>query len=183
VSTRLLFEPWGLGDALIAARILRSHPDRATFTLACRSQWHELIRLASNFPIALAPADLAYTSRTRSGPFDLGNQATHPQPNVTDVYSIRGDLRDYYACHKLYPHASRHFAGWTAFAARRISPLNWLYSGQILEVQNRYQTWAKLLGLPWEARLKSVGPQLEHSLRGIDSHRCSVEFQTISSPA
>ncbi len=56
----LLFEPWNLGDAFIAASIARTAPDR--IVLACNSRWHEVLLLASEGSLNLLPLDLADSS-------------------------------------------------------------------------------------------------------------------------
>lgn len=158
---RIAFEPWGLGDAVIAAAALR---ERATsgaewrdLSLATRSQWHPLLRAAAaaygeELPFRLLATDLPYTTRDRTGPFDTGQARpviTRPaNPSEAPiVLSIRGDARDWIAARKLFPGARTYTSGWFAFLARRIAPLGLPSALGWTPVRNRYEAWADLLGM------------------------------------
>ncbi len=69
----ILFEPWNLGDAFIAAAIRFQDPAR--LTLACNSRWHPLIRAAAEadgISTNLIAADLDYVNRGCTGRIALG---------------------------------------------------------------------------------------------------------------
>jgi hypothetical protein len=155
-STKLiLFEPWNMGDALIALAIALQAPGR--LTLACNTRWHPLIRAAAAATRTtcpeLLPANLDYTSRNRSGRFEFGSLAA-VATSASSVATIRGDIRDCLAAKKLFPHASIHTSGWLAFAARRSAVLDLPYAKGWLPIRNRYSAWATLASIPW--------PQIEN---------------------
>jgi len=145
----ILFEPWNMGDALIAAAIALQDPTR--LLLACNSRWHPLIRAAAEgIPTPeLITADLKYVNRSRTGRWDFG-----PLPAIstsaTNVATIRGDVRDYLAARKLFPRASIRSSGWLAFAARRSTLLDAPYARSWLPVRNRYRASASIASVPWE---------------------------------
>jgi hypothetical protein len=145
----ILFEPWNMGDALIAAAIALQDPSR--LVLACNSRWHALIRSAAEGIATpeLITADLKYVNRRRTGRWDFGFLLAMSTP-ATNVATIRGDLRDYFAARKLFPGASIRFSGWLAFAARRSALLDAPYAKGWLPVRNRYRAWASIASAPWE---------------------------------
>lgn len=140
----VLFEPWGLGDALIAAATLREAP--AEMALACQSRWHRLLResLADVQPLNLLSADLAHI---------VSHRPSAPN-SITDstelVVSIRGDLRDWLAAQQRFPCAVIRMNGWLEFAARRSALVDRLYVSRWLRIRNRYAAWAELAGIPKE---------------------------------
>lgn len=150
VNARILFEPWGLGDALIAAAILREEPSQ--FQLACHPQWHSAIRaaLAGTDPLNLLTAELNYTTRDRKSFFDSHSKGA-PTPDLTasEILSIRGDFRDILAAKRLFPKAKIHAKGWSGFLARRLKLFDLPYKTGFLTVQNRYRSWCKLTGIPY----------------------------------
>lgn len=145
----ILFEPWNMGDALIAAAIALQDPTR--LILACNSRWHPLIHAAAEGMTApeLIAVDLKYTNRGRTGRWNFG-----PIPPIsisaTTVSTIRGDVRDYIAAKKLFPGASIRSSGWLAFAARRSALLDAPYAKSWLPVRNRYRAWASIASVPWQ---------------------------------
>ena len=145
----ILFEPWSMGDALIAAAIALQDPTR--LALACNSRWHVLLRAAMEGIAApeLITADLKYVDRGRTGRWD-----SSPVPvisaSATNVATIRGDLRDYLAARKMFPGASIRSCGWFAFAARRSALLDTPFSKGWLPLRNRYREWASIASVPWE---------------------------------
>jgi hypothetical protein len=155
-STKMiLFEPWNMGDALIALAItLQAH---GHLTLACNTRWHPLIRAAAEAigttRPELLPANLDYTSRTRTGRFDFGSLAPIAT-SASSVATIRGDIRDCLATKKLFPQASIHTSGWLAFAGRHSALFDLPYAKGWLPIRNRYRAWATLASIPW--------PQIEN---------------------
>src|SRR6185437_10833179 len=111
---QVLFEPWNLGDALIATAIALQAPER--LALACNTRWQTLIRLATppdSCALDLIAADLAYVNRDRKSPFSLGQLPEYTE--IQSVLSIRGDLRDYVAAKRIFPKASVQVSGWAPF--------------------------------------------------------------------
>jgi len=147
----LLFEPWNLGDAIIAASIARLAPDR--FILACNSRWHEVLTLASNGSLNLLPLDLPYVWRTDKKFFSLGDAAVTAAEfrsnsrQKIEVISIRGDVRDWIAAHRLFPGAGFKFTGWLPFTARKIALFDLPFKHAYLSVRNRYRAWADAAGI------------------------------------
>jgi hypothetical protein len=144
----ILFEPWNMGDALIATAIALQDPTR--LALACNSRWHPLIRAATEGIATpeLIPANLDYANRSRTGRWNTGT-LTEISSSATDVATIRGDIRDYRAASKLFPCATIHSSGWLPFAARRSAILNLPFSRSWLPIRNRYHAWAAIASVPW----------------------------------
>jgi hypothetical protein len=145
----ILFEPWNMGDALIAAAIALQDPTR--LVLACNSRWHALIRAAAEgiATLELISADLNYVDRGRTGRWDFGSLPAI-STSATNVATIRGDVRDILAVKKLFPSASIRSSGWIAFAARRSRLLDTPYAKGWRPVRNRYRAWASIASVPWE---------------------------------
>lgn len=147
---RAFFEPWSLGDLIIAASALRELAQPPA--LACHSMWHPLLRgaLTEISQLDLIPVDLSYTTRDRANPFDTGLSSNRAYPEFSDVFSIRGDYRDFVAARRLFPRASRHMNGWVRFFGRKSAIVNLPYSLGLLPVENRYRSWARLARVPIE---------------------------------
>jgi hypothetical protein len=145
----ILFEPWNMGDAHIAAAIALQDPTRVA--LACNSRWHSLLRAATEGTITheLITADLDYINRSRKGRWDSG-PLTPISTSATQVATIRGDIRDYRAAKKLFPNATIHASGWLPFAARRSALLDLPYAKGWLPIRNRYRAWAQIASIPFE---------------------------------
>ncbi len=147
----LLFEPWNLGDAIIAASVARLAPNR--IILACNSRWHEVLTLASEGSLNLLPLDLPYVWRTNKKFFSLGEAAsvadsfkidTH---QISEVISIRGDIRDLIAARRIFRGTSFKFSGWLPFCARKIPLVDLPFKLGFLKVRNRYHAWAEAAGV------------------------------------
>ena len=149
----LLFEPWSLGDALIAASVARLDPSR--FVLACNSRWHEVLLLASNDTLNLLPLDLPYVWRTGKNFFSLGEAASFRsifssvQLSSSEIISIRGDIRDFLAAHRIFKGAKFSFTGWRPFLARKLAVLDRPFAAGTLPIRNRYRAWAEATGIPF----------------------------------
>jgi hypothetical protein len=145
----ILFEPWNMGDALIAAAIAAQDPVR--LVLACNSRWHPLIRAVTEGIASpeLIAANLNYVDRSRTGRWEFGSLPII-STSATDVATIRGDVRDTIAARRLFPGASIHTTGWFAFAARRSALLDTPYARGWLAVRNRYRAWAAIASVPWQ---------------------------------
>lgn len=150
----LLFEPWNLGDAIIAASVARLAPDR--FILACNSRWHEVLKLASDESPTLLPLNLPYVWRTDKKFLSLGDAASTAaalKPDmhrITEVISIRGDIRDWIAAHRIYRGAHFNFTGWLPFCARKTSLFDLPFKHGYLNVRNRYRAWADAAGVSFD---------------------------------
>lgn len=145
----ILFEPWNMGDAVVAAAIALHDPTR--LVLACNSRWHPLLRATTQgvATLELIPADLNYIDRSRGGRWDFGSLPVL-STTETDVVTIRGDIRDTMAARKLFPGASIRTTGWLVFAARRSALLDAPYARGWLPVRNRYRAWAAIASVPWQ---------------------------------
>jgi len=154
-----LFEPWNMGDALIAASIALQDPTR--LVLACNSHWHPLIHAVTDGIASpeLIAVDLNYVDRSRTGRWEFGSLPII-STSATDVATIRGDVRDTIAARKLFPGASIHSTGWFAFAARRSALLDMPYAKGWLAVRNRYRAWASIASVPWQQVQSFYGQKL-----------------------
>jgi ADP-heptose:LPS heptosyltransferase len=95
--------------------------------------------------------ELPYTTRNRAHALDFhgrmpGAAVAMKSPRI--VLSIRGDLRDYLAARRLFPHAKIKMTGWIRFLARKNLFIDLPYRTGLLRVENRYRSWAKLLEIP-----------------------------------
>lgn len=170
---KILYEPWNLGDAVIAASVAAAAPDTA---LACNSRWHEVLRLVSDGSLRLIPLDLPYVWRSHRGwyrpvPLPSLNQLVTATGPELEVVSIRGDLRDLLSARRSFPGARYRFSGWYPYLARWVTPLDLPFRLGLLPVRNRYRAWAKAVGIPFpelerlsQARSRSAsgGPVLIH---------------------
>ena len=149
----ILFEPWNLGDAIIAASVARLDPSR--FILACNGNWHEVLSLASEGSLNLIPLDLPYVWRKNKPFFSLGNAASlrsffsSAERQQIELISIRGDVRDWVAAHRIFNGAKFSFTGWRPFLARKLSLFDHPYASGTLQVRNRYRAWAEATGTPF----------------------------------
>ncbi len=148
-ARRAFFEPWSLGDVMIAAAALRELAQPPA--LACHSIWHPLLRRAlEEIPqLELISVDLPYTTRERANPFDTGSSANKAHPEIGEVFSIRGDYRDFAAARKIFPRASIRMNGWVRFFGRKSGFVNLPYSLGLLPVENRYRSWARVGGVAY----------------------------------
>ena len=147
----VFFEPWSLGDVLIAASAMREL--MAPVALACHSAWHPIMQAAwsNRISLELIPIDLSYTTRTRSHPFDATRSiAGDRQYDARLVLSIRGDFRDFLTAKKLFPQARIRMNGWIRFFGRKSGLVNAPFAVGLLPVQNRYRSWAQLLSIPFQ---------------------------------
>jgi hypothetical protein len=145
----ILFEPWNMGDALIAAAIALQDPTR--LALACNSRWHPLLRAAAEgIPTPeLIEVDLDYINRNRKGRWN-SRRLTAISTSAIQVATIRGDIRDYRAAKKLFANATIHSSGWLPFAARRSALLDMPYAKGWLPTRNRYRAWARIASVPFQ---------------------------------
>lgn len=148
----ILFEPWNLGDAIIAFATALQDPER--IALACSSRWHPLLRCAaqeSALPTLIA-VDLGYVSRNK--------HSERPQALSEDIIggatilSIRGDLRDYRAARALFPGCSLRMSGWVPFLAKRSALVDYVFAREWIPVRNRYKAWADMADVEWERILR-----------------------------
>jgi hypothetical protein len=151
---KILFEPWNLGDALIAASVARTASGQ--ILLACNSTWHEVLKLASGDSLQLLPLDLPYVWRTDKKHLSLGAAASlkarfnDNQLRDMEVVSIRGDIRDWFAARRIFHGATFAFTGWLPFCVRRASLLDLPFKYGFLEVRNRYRAWAAAADVPFD---------------------------------
>lgn len=148
-SGRLVFfEPWSLGDVIIAASALRELSGPAA--IACHPRWHSIIRgaLLERPELDLIPVALPYTTRNRIHAFDAAGTSTEPGEGEGDlVLSIRGDPRDYAAARKIFRKARTQMTGWVRFLGRKSVFVNAPYALGFLPTQNRYRSWASIAGV------------------------------------
>jgi ADP-heptose:LPS heptosyltransferase len=145
----VLFEPWSLGDAVIAASCLRELD--ASWGLVCDQRWLPLLcAMEPSFEGRLYGVSLPYTKRDRAGRFDAGDSAQllpeTLRQNVQRVVSARGDIRDYRFARKQFASARLSFTGWWAFAAWHYRALDLPHRLGFLPITNRYQMWFEAVG-------------------------------------
>src|SRR5579859_5149328 len=117
-SKVILFEPWNLGDAVIAFATALQDPERVA--LACSPRWLTILRCAADgMPLPeLIPVKLGYVTRMkrRTSVEAVARETIRGRT----VLSIRGDLRDYRAARILFPGSRIRMTGWIPFLAHRI---------------------------------------------------------------
>jgi hypothetical protein len=151
---RALFEPWSLGDAVIAASVGRLRS--ADTVLVCDPAWHSILRagLGSDARLELRGIRLSYTGRGSGRLAGLLDAAASNGNAVSEVVSIRGDVRDWWAARRAFPRARLRFTGWVPFVARRSRVADLPFARGLLPVQNRYFAWADALGIGRDALLR-----------------------------
>lgn len=135
----VIFEPWALGDAVIATWALR---DRAgSVALACRPTWHPILRalLGSHTHLDLLAVTVPHAAG--AGKFSVFGAPSETYEDVPLVMSIRGDIRDRLVARCMFPQATVDMRGWVAFAARRFAVIDMPYRFGLLAVKNRYEAW------------------------------------------
>lgn len=151
--TTIYFEPWGLGDVLVAAAILRENP--ADAALACKSRWHPLLRAVLPGNVPLLPVDLPYTTQSRKNRFQLpepGTGSSLGSASVAEnctVLDIRGDFRDWRAARRLFPRAQIRMSGWVEFPPHYSRLADVPFALGLLKTRNHYRAWAQLAGVPF----------------------------------
>lgn len=153
-----------MGDALIAASILREQPERRA--IACSTRWHPILLSLFGDPIIpyLIPVDLQYTQKSKKHPFDGLLVKKKLSVKAEKVLSIRGDLRDYFVARQLFPHSQVSMSGWLPFFAGHSSLLNLPYKSKYLPIKNRYQSWCKMAGIPYSQVITSYKKNMTNPL-------------------
>lgn len=143
-SLTLAFEPWSLGDAVIAARVARERPGSAVLVAP---RWTETLKVL--WPgLELRTVDLAYTLKGQGRTWKDALKTIVPDREFSgEVVSIRGDVRDRRVARQMYPRAQFRFSGLAAFAARHSRLINVPFRLGLWPVMNRYARWANALGV------------------------------------
>ena len=138
LSKKLFFEPWGLGDAIIAARVASNKTD---IGLCIKPQWHPIVNAL--YPsLCLLPVSLDYTSKQKKLKSVLKQIFSLSAIDYSGtVISIRGDIRDRIAMRRMFPKAKILVNGYYAFTAKKIPLLNLPVKMGLLSVINRYDRW------------------------------------------
>jgi hypothetical protein len=147
IKKGILFEPWAMGDALIAASVLAVRP--GDFVLVCQKKWHEIILGAIE---SVDASDLFGVATSYESKHDKAWMKYSVDPGAyqfdgSPVYSIRGDVRDYFVAKRIFRKSAVHMSGWVSFVARKIPLIDLPYRYGLLGVKNRYEMWMNLLGL------------------------------------
>lgn len=160
---KLLYEPWGLGDACIAASVAIHSSDTS---LACRSAWHPVIAAATKrrgISLPLVEVTTKYGVRFLEQNAKTGSHS--PMLSYTEVYSVRGDFRDYLQARKIFPGAKIKMKGWVIWFARRFFLIDFILK-KTTSVTPRYDQWACLTRVnpewlkpsaPWPEEIRTVG--------------------------
>jgi hypothetical protein len=144
MRNRILFEPWSLGDAVIAAAVARQDP---SLQLACDIRWHELLLAAPGPKPQLLPTSIGYTYRIKND-IIFGPRINNSMK--AEILSIRGDVRDWKAAKSLFPNSSCRMNGWLSFLARRSALFDLPFKFGLMKIKNRYERWASLAGIPFK---------------------------------
>jgi hypothetical protein len=155
--TVAVFEPWSMGDALIAASVLATSGRPAA--LVCHPRWHAVLgewMRGEGVSLELLLVELAYTTRQRRNPFDLTDALARAQADqrfaaIREVFSARGDLRDAWAARRLFPGARLRLSGWEPFFCRKSAWLDRAFHAGRALITNRYVLWGHALGVSTEA--------------------------------
>ncbi|MCX6118971.1 MAG: hypothetical protein NT027_15660 [Proteobacteria bacterium] len=146
----LFYEPWGLGDAIIAATVAIHAGKTQKVLLACNSKWHLLLK--ETFKDELVPlisVDSNYTSRNSPTTVDLDLKTLRAlDPSV--ILSARGDPRDYREIRRIWPGIKVKMNGKLPFLARQIKIIDLFYSMDLTSVKNRYQSWATVSNVNYQ---------------------------------
>jgi hypothetical protein len=191
-QTTVLFEPWSLGDALIAASVLRECPQ--DLALACDPRWDTLLRLALKdvHPLRLLPLEAPYTGnyagKSLRNKLTIRPKAGYPCPPlaVNQVLSIRGDLRDRYLARRMFKDARVRMSGWIPFLAFRLGAVDFPYRCGLWPVKNRYRLWCDLANIPF-SRLRAsyaarqvVRPAIRRIVIHVGAQRRSRQYPLVA---
>ena len=179
---RILFEPWSLGDAIIAAAAYRLAGKNAAF--ACNSRWHPILRvlLPTIAQEQLIAADLPYTAKFKTRFQGLSEvRPLNPRIEVAEILSIRGDPRDWIAARKFFPGARIRMSGSFQFFARRSASLDFV-AAHVGNVRNRYHAWAELLGVSKESLYRSFQPDFTRPETGPVLIHLGAQWQSMQYP-
>lgn len=143
-----VFEPWSLGDAIIAASVSRVIKREATLFVSKHFQSLIEAILRDYCHIQVVGLDLDYTARGNGRAFLKTIKTLDAVADTfSDVHSIRGDFRDQLAIKKLFPGARVHVQGYLGFFARRIRPLDRALVALKIPPRNRYALWTQCLNV------------------------------------
>jgi hypothetical protein len=173
VSCRdVLFEPWSLGDAIIAAAIGRE--DSGRFALLCDHRWIELIRagLPGDSMLQVIGVHLPYTMRSAQNKYSLPSSLRTPSTSfgIGTAFNIRGDIRDYRAARKMFPNAKVRQSGLFSFLARRSAAVDLPAKLGLIQVRNRYKAWAELTGVSFDTVEQRYAIKVDRPRGGIIIH-------------
>ncbi len=162
---KVLYEPWGLGDACIAVSAAIAEGQCA---VACRSIWHEIINVAlfeRGYKIILLTADPPHGLRGNSE----YTKYTHSNLDkyVTKVISIRGDPRDLLHMRRRFANAKLEMTGWSITTARYLPVIDRLIT-KFSPVKSRYYQWADALKV--ERSLIATAPECREKIKSICIH-------------
>ncbi len=143
---KILFEPWGLGDAVIAASAAREEPKK--YALFCNRKWHGVIGRSGAMSIPLGATDDRHGSRHSGGFLArwFESRSERDLGRALEVNSIRGDPRDWLMMRRQFPRAKVRMTGWICFLAKQFACVDYLFRWGILNVENRYERWEKICG-------------------------------------
>jgi hypothetical protein len=191
-QTTVLFEPWSLGDALIAASVLRERPQ--DLALACDPRWDRLLRLALKdvHPLRLLPVKAPYTGnyagKSLRNKLTIRPTVSYPCPPlaVYQVLSIRGDLRDRYLARRMFKDARVRMSGWIPFLAFRLRAVDFPYRCGLWPVKNRYRRWCNLANVPFSrleasyAARQIVKPAIRRIVIHVGAQRRSRQYPLVA---
>jgi hypothetical protein len=168
----VLFEPWSLGDAIVAAATAREDPKR--FVLVCDQRWVDLIESAQppGSDLLVLGLHLPYTMRQARTKFAMpdGLRLRQSFLDVRTVYNIRGDLRDFRAARMLFPKARIRQSGLYTFLARRCGPVDLPARFGLVAIRNRYKAWTDLTDIAFERVAERYATKIQEAPRSAIIH-------------
>ena len=160
-TTIAIFEPWSLGDAVIALTFAKQAPQMTT--LYIDNRFVPILSLLAKDceHISFCGLTIDYTRRGQGKRFLNDIIRVRPvETSISVVLSIRGDIRDYLLAKKLFPKTKIIMTGCVPFLARRFWPLDWLLICLGIAVNNRYGLWQTLAArLQWPFAHPPVKPR------------------------
>jgi ADP-heptose:LPS heptosyltransferase len=169
----VIFEPWALGDAIIAASAARQLKQKTLVVI--QSKYLGIITdlLAEAKNVSVMGINLKYTERAKGKRFIVDALRQNSAGISTKyVYSIRGDFRDHLIASRLFPKSKILTNGWIGFFARRIKFFDRLLTIFKIQVKNRYELWDRLLNLDSQKikNLPAIASQEKKTERKIIIH-------------
>ena len=147
---RILFEPWALGDTIIATANIPLLSGKVG--LACHARFHSVIRALheNNQDMILLPVSATHTVKKTERKSHHSEKLHHSDLAgfTGEVFSIRGDIRDAILAKRLMPKCKLVMSGWSSFLARRHSIFDIPFRLGIARIRNRYIAWSEILGVP-----------------------------------
>ena len=89
MKKQVLYEPWAMGDSIIAASMLLLMQDYKQYVLACQESWQPLISHALNLEnVQFFSVSLAYTAKNKGRDLRISQSPSDEQTRTIDRFAV-----------------------------------------------------------------------------------------------